>query len=69
MKHLTLKQARLQREMSQVRLAEAAGLRQAHISALELGKIAEPSASTVSRLENALKVQPRTLIFPRKVAA
>lgn len=58
-----LKRLRLKRGLTQKALACEAGIEQAHLSALELGKIAAPEWATVRRLSRALKVKPEVL-FP-----
>ncbi len=69
MKQLSLRDVRRRRGLTQAQLETLSGVEQEHISKLELGKIARPSADTVSKLETALKVKPRTLIFPGKAVA
>jgi len=61
---------RLRREelgMTQTDLAEAAGLPQPHISALEVGK-RSPSLQTIARLATALRCPPSWLLDPPAVA-
>jgi transcriptional regulator with XRE-family HTH domain len=62
-KPITLRVARKRRRWTQEQLASAAGIRQGVISRLETGVIADPSFSTVTKLANALSVDPRSLIF------
>lgn len=47
--------------MTQEQVADLAGIRQGHVSALELGKMAEPSYHTIDRLARALQSDPKTI--------
>lgn len=58
-----LRRLRRERGLTQEALAEKAGIKQAHLSALELGKVVAPEWATVRRLSRALKVKPEVL-FP-----
>jgi transcriptional regulator with XRE-family HTH domain len=49
--------------MTQAKLAEQSGVRQQHISMIELGKVNEPAWTTVQRLSKALRIRPEQL-FP-----
>ena len=61
--HMTLRQARLKADITQRELAERAGIRQPAVSSLERGHRANPTITTVRRLETALGVPSGTLIF------
>lgn len=58
-----LRKARHKAKLTQEQLADASGLEQATISKLENGRIARPSYDTVTKLANALKVDPARLRF------
>lgn len=60
---MALRETRLAKGFTQEQLAERAGVDQPTISALETGKIINPSWNTVARLAHALGVDP-TDIFP-----
>lgn len=66
---MTLRQARTRRRLTQEQLAVATGIKQGVISRLETGVIADPSFSTVTRLADALGMDPRTLMFGRRLEA
>ena len=53
----TLKQAREQRGLSQMDLAERSGVSQTYISDLESGRMRNPTISVVQKLEKALRVR------------
>ena len=56
-----IKIARIERNMSQQELAEAAGLRQAHLSMIENGRH-YPSVEVARRLTHALRVNAQYLL-------
>jgi transcriptional regulator with XRE-family HTH domain len=58
-----LKRLRKERGLTQVQLAAKAKVPQAHISALEIGKVSSPEWATVRKLSRALRVKPE-LLFP-----
>jgi putative transcriptional regulator len=58
---IRLRELREAADLSQLALAEAAGVRQATISALETGKARRIDFSTVERLAKALGVDPHQL--------
>lgn len=58
---IRLRELREAAGLSQLALAEAAGVRQATISALETGKARRIDFTTVERLGKALKVDPHQL--------
>ena len=60
---MTLRDARRRAELTQTALADKAGLEQAYISKLEIGKVANPSFETVLALAVALNLDPRQLRF------
>lgn len=62
-KQLTLREARKRRGLSQEQLAVASGVRQTNISAIERGAIQDPNSSTVMKLAEALRMDPRALRF------
>jgi DNA-binding Xre family transcriptional regulator len=53
------------RGLSQLRLAEAAGVRQATISGLETGKIQRIELPMLDRIAAALRVEPGELLVHR----
>lgn len=63
MKRWTLRDARKRAGLTQVELAAAANLDQTYISKLELGKITDPSFTTVVRLAKPLGLDPQALKF------
>ena len=63
MKHLTLKQARLQRGMSQTELARKAGIDQSQISVIERFGVDDVMHRTAQNLERALKLRCGQLVF------
>jgi transcriptional regulator with XRE-family HTH domain len=63
MKPTTLKQARERRGLTQAELADAAGVDQATVSRLEIGRVSNPSFDTVKKLARALRVAPEALTF------
>lgn len=62
---MTLHEARSRAGLTQVQLADAADLDQAYISKLELGKVIDPSFTTVLRIAKALGIDPQVLKFGR----
>lgn len=60
---MTLREARLRRNMTQEALAAASGIEQATISNLETGRVQSPSWDTVAKLSAALEMDPHD-IFP-----
>ena len=56
-----VKQARMDRDMTQVVLAAKAGIKQPALSAIEANKTTNPRAGTLLRLAMALQVEPRWL--------
>jgi transcriptional regulator with XRE-family HTH domain len=60
---MTLREARRKRGLTQVELAEASGVLQTNISAIELGIVKSPTWETVARLCKALRVKPEE-VFP-----
>lgn len=67
MKRMTLKRARTRAGFSQLALARAARVDQTTISKLEIGKVVNPSFSTICRLAAALDIDPRVLKFGLEV--
>lgn len=63
MKHLTLRQARQRRGLTQEELEALSGVQQANISAIERGAVKDPNSSTVMKLAAALDIDPRVLRF------
>lgn len=63
MKPTTLKQARERRGLTQAELAEAAGVDQATVSRLEIGRVSNPSYDTVIKLAHVLQIDPQRLRF------
>ena len=61
--HMTLREARLSREMTQEVLAAASGVEQATISNIETGRVQSPSWDTVAKLCAVLEVDPHE-VFP-----
>jgi transcriptional regulator with XRE-family HTH domain len=66
--HMTLREARLAKGLTQVQLAEAVGTTQETISGLETGRIQRPAWEIVGRVARALDVAPQDL-FPIDDAA
>jgi transcriptional regulator with XRE-family HTH domain len=62
-KRWTLREARLERGLTQEQLAAKTGIRQSAISRLELGRIADPGFSIVLRLAQALDLRCEELVF------
>lgn len=60
---MQLKHTRRARGLTQVELASKSGVDQRHISAMECGKVRNPSWEVVHRLSQALKARPEQL-FP-----
>lgn len=60
---MTLREARLAKNLTQVELAEKSGIPQTHISAIELGKVQSPEWTTVAKLAGALEMRPED-VFP-----
>lgn len=60
---LTLRTARLAKNISQAQLAELAGVDQTTVSAIEVGRNQNPSWETAVRLARALDLRPEEL-FP-----
>ena len=56
-----LKDTRIDRDLSQVELAEASGVGATYISELERG-MSEPTLAIVERLANALGVEPADML-------
>lgn len=63
MKHQTLRQARLDKELTQAELSDRSGVAQSRIAEIESGKTADPNNSTVKALEEALGLRRGTLVF------
>lgn len=63
MKRLSLRDARLRRNLTQDELAARAGVDQTTISSLETGRHTNPTLETVQRLADALGVSPARLTF------
>ena len=61
MKKITLRQARARRGWTQEQLEAKSGVSQAAISAIERGVRSDPAFSTVTKLAEALGVDPREL--------
>ena len=57
-----LREARKEQDLTQLELAEKAGVRQAAISLLESGKATRVDLAMLERLANALGVEPAQLI-------
>lgn len=62
-KQMTLKEARKRRGLTQEQLEARSGVIQPVISRLERGRVLDPAFSTVLKLADALKVDPRALRF------
>ena len=71
MKQLSLREARRRRGLTQEQLAEASGVTQANISAIERGAVSDPNSSTLMKLSAALRMDPRALRFgqPESIAS
>jgi transcriptional regulator with XRE-family HTH domain len=67
-KHITLQQARKRRGLTQEQLETESGISQAAISAIERGLVSDPAFSTVSKLAEALGVDPREFRFGEAAA-
>jgi transcriptional regulator with XRE-family HTH domain len=65
---MTLREARLQRRMTQEDLAAKSGVEQTTISNIETGRVQSPSWDTVAKLSAALGYQPHD-IFPVDLTA
>lgn len=59
---MTLREYRIKRKMTQSELAEAVGVTQAYIHALETGKRQNPSLRVLMSIAKALKVSPSKLL-------
>lgn len=57
-----IRRARLERGWTQAHLAEIAGVRQAQISAYELGRARMPNPATLGRLDDAFGLERGTLL-------
>lgn len=68
MKHVTLKEARKRRGLTQEQLEKLSGIEQAVISRYERGAVGNPSFETVVKLADALKIDPRALRFGQREA-
>lgn len=62
-KHLTLREIRHRRGLTQEQLESASGVSQAVISKLERGESVAPTFETVVKLADALRVDPRAFKF------
>lgn len=71
MERLTLREARQRRGLTQEQLEAASGVRQAVISKIERGAVADPASSTVLKLARGLRMDPRALRFgqPESIAS
>lgn len=69
MKHVTLREARQRRGWTQEQLEAKSGVAQAAISALERGLVTDPASSTVFKLAQALRIDPRFLRFGQQAVA
>ena len=56
-----IRESRNRRKLTQVQLAEAAGMTQAGLSGLESGRN-EPTVATLRRIAEALKIRPGKLL-------
>lgn len=65
---MTLKEARLDKKLTQEELAEKAGVDQTTISDMERGRNRNPAWVTVARIAKALDVEPHDL-FPVEQSA
>lgn len=63
MKRITLKEARTKKQLTQEALEELSGVNQATISAIESGRVTQPTIQTVCALAEALNIDPRALNF------
>ena len=68
-KLLTLREARQRRGWTQEQLADASGVEQSNISAIERGITRDPNTSTALKLAAALELDPRVLKFGHTEAA
>ena len=68
MKHITLRDARKRRGLTQEQLESESGVSQAVISKLERGDVTDPASSTVLKLAKALRLDPRALRFGQSEA-
>lgn len=66
MKRMSLKEWRLSRKLTQVELSKLSGVGQTYISKLELGVVANPAATVVFALADALKASPRSIQFGQR---
>jgi transcriptional regulator with XRE-family HTH domain len=62
-KHITLREARKRRGLTQEELEARSGVSQAVISSIERGIVQDPASSTVLKLADALDVDPRVFRF------
>jgi len=67
-KHITLREARKRRGLTQEQLESESGVSQAVISNIERGVVTDPASSTVFKLAAALDVDPRSLRFEEREA-
>ena len=63
MKQITLREARTARGLTQEQLEKISGVAQSQISLIERGGTLDPASSTLLKLANALKLDPRALRF------
>lgn len=67
--HLTLRQARDKRGLTQDELSALSGVPQSRIAEIETGKTQDPQNKTVKALEEALRLKRGTLIFGEEAVA
>lgn len=63
-----VRKRRVERDMTQVELAEAIGVAQSYVSALEAGKLS-PRVATMAKLAEALDMLPSQLLDVMPVSA
>lgn len=68
-KQLSLKEARQRRGWTQEQLEAASGVSQAVISKIERGEVQDPASSTILKLADALRMDPRALRFHEPIAS
>ena len=61
-----LRQLRREANLSQEELAKKAGISRVAISLLENGKSVDAKGSTIQKLSEALKVDPKVLLCPKE---